>query len=156
MMNHSTFPMGLRTAADQAVLFARQHVRQAISDEVIFLVYPNQSCDDNLRVGDEVVFPDESLPSGKYLGPWTAEEVVAFLWRDGKVPEWIDLAVQEVECHRSRVGLRCCGRFTAQEEFLYHRYAGGVPPFSIKSPVLPPGWENVEKSGKFDLYWRKQ
>lgn len=156
MMNHSTFAMSLRTAADQAVLFARQHVRQAISDKVMFLVYPNQSCDDNLHVGDEVVYPEESLPSGEYLGPWTPEEVVAFLWRDGKVPEWIDVAVEAVECHRSLVGLRCCGRFTEQEEFLYHRYAGGVPPFSIKSPVLPPGWESVEKSGKFDLYWRKQ
>ena len=99
--------MRLRTAADQAVLFARQHVRQAIPDEVVFLVYPNQSCDDNQRVGDEVVFPDESLPDGKYLGPWTAEEVVAFLWREGKVPEWIDMAVEKEECHRSLVGLRC-------------------------------------------------
>jgi hypothetical protein len=136
--------------------FARQHVQQALSDDVAFLVYPNQSCDDNPRVGDEVVFPDESLPQGHYHGPWSAEQVVGFLWRGGKVPEWIDAAVQAEDGGQTLVSLRCCGRFTAQEELLYHRYPGGVPPFSIKSPVLPPGWESVEASGKFDLYWREK
>jgi hypothetical protein len=81
---------------------------------------------------------------------------VGFLWRGGKVPEWIDAAVQAEDGGQTLVSLRCCGRFTAQEELLYHRYPGGVPPFSIKSPVLPPGWESVEASGKFDLYWREK
>src|SRR6185312_451570 len=114
MMDRSTFAAHLRTAADQAVLFARQDVQQALPDEVMFLVYPNQSCDDNRRIGDEAIFPDESLPEGKYHGPWTTEEVVAFLWRHGKVPEWINTAVQAEEGYRSLVGLHCCGRFTAQ------------------------------------------
>jgi hypothetical protein len=79
--------------------------------------------------------------------------VVDYLWRAGKVPEWIDAAVEAQDAHCSLIGLRCCGRFTASEELLYHR-PGGLAPFSIKSPVLPPGWENIEVSGRFDLYWR--
>jgi hypothetical protein len=153
-VDRSTFETRLRTAAQQALEFGRQHVHQLLPDDVAFFVCPNQSYDGNPRVGDEAVFPEESLREGQHHGPWSAQEVVAFLWRDGKVPEWINVAVEAEDGKRSLIGLRCCGRFTAQEDLLYHRYPGGVPPFSIKSPVLPPGWENIEASGKFDLYWR--
>jgi hypothetical protein len=155
-VDHSTFEARLRTAAQQAVEFARLHVHQQLPDEVAFHVYPNQSYDGNPRVGDEEVFPEDSLPEGGYHGPWSARQVVSFLWRDEKVPEWIDIAVEAEDGARTLVGLRCCGRFTAQEELLYHRYPGSVPPFAIKSPALPPGWESVEASGKFDLYWRDE
>jgi hypothetical protein len=153
-VDRCTFEARLRTAAQRAVEFARQYVRQPLPDDVAFFVYPNQSYDGNPRVGDEVVFPDESLPEGQYHGPWSAEEVLTFLWRQGKVPEWIDAAVQAEDGPQSLIGLRCCGRFTAQEGLLYHRHPDGVPPFSVKSPVLPPGWESIEASGKFDLYYR--
>ena len=133
------------------MLFAREHVRQSLAGELAFLVYPNQSCDDNPRAGDESVFPGDALPDGEYHGPWPVEQVVTFLWRAGKVPEWIDAAVQAEDGGRTLVGLRCCGRFTANEELLYHRGPGCVAPFSIKSPRLPPGWESVEISGRFDL-----
>jgi hypothetical protein len=154
MVERSIFEARLRTAAEQAITFARQHVRQALSNEAAFLVYPNQSYDENPLIGDEVVFPGESLPERMYHGPWSAEEVLVFLWREGKVPEWIDIAVEGEDGCRTLIGLRCCGRFTAQEELLYHRYRCGIPPFSIKSPILPPGWVSVEESGRFDLHWR--
>jgi hypothetical protein len=147
-----TFEDRLREVGRRVILFARELVLQQFPDDMAFRVYPNQSFDGNPRVGDEVVFPDESLPEGKFLGPWSVEEVVKYLWRAGKVPEWIDAAVESVDGQRSLIRLRCCGRFTASEELLYHR-AGGFAPFSIKSPVLPPGWESVEVSGRFDLHW---
>ena len=137
-MDRGTFKERLREVSHRVVLFAREHVVQQLPEEVAFRVYPNQSFDGNPRVGDEVVFPDESLPDGQFLGPWSAEEVVKYLWRDGKVPEWIDAGVESEDAQRSLIALRCCGRFTALEELLYHR-PGGFAPFSIKSPVLPPG-----------------
>jgi hypothetical protein len=149
-----TFEKRLLTAARRVVLFAREYVCQPLPDEVAFRVYPNQSFDGNPRVGDEVIFPEESLPGGEFHGPWSAEETVAYLWRDGKVPEWIDAVVEAEDGRRSLVALRCCGRFTASADLLYHR-PGGLPPFSIKSPVLPPGWESVAASGRFDLHWRR-
>ena len=127
---------------------------QRLPDHVAFRVYPNQSFNGNPRIRDEVVFPDETLRDGEFLGPWSAEEVVEYLWRAEKVPEWIDAGVESEDGQRSLIGLRCFGRFTASEELLYHR-PGGFAPFSIKSPVLPPGWENVEASGRFDLHWRQ-
>ncbi len=152
-VDRRTFETRLRTAAQQAVEFARQHVREALPDEVVFRVYPNQSCDENPRVGDEAVFPDDSLSDGESHGPWSAGQVVDFLWRNGKVPEWIDVAVRDVDGRHTVVSLRCCGRFTEQDDLLYHR-GGGLPPFSVKSPNLPPGWESIEASGKFPLRWR--
>jgi len=154
-VDRSTFEVRLRAAAQQAVQLARQYVREALPDEVVFLVYPNQSCDENPRVGDEVVFPDESLPEGRHHGPWQADEALNFLWRGGKVPEWIDISVQGVGARCTIIGLRCCGRFTGEEDLLYHQNKGG-PPFSVKSPYLPTGWESVEASGRFSLDWRQQ
>jgi hypothetical protein len=153
-MDRGTFEERLHNVAHRVVLFAREHVLQRLPDAVAFRVYPNQSFDGNPRVGDEVVFPEESLPDGQFRGPLSAEEVVSYLWRAGKVPEWIDAGVESEDGQRSLIALRCCGRFTASEELLYHR-PGGFAPFSIKSPVLPPGWQSLEASGRFDLHWRQ-
>jgi hypothetical protein len=156
-LQRSTFEVRLHVAARRAVSFARAYVWQELPEEMAFLVYPNQSHDGHPRVGDERVFPADSLPRDRCHGPWSADEAVAFLWRDGQVPEWINVAVQVADGRRTLVGLRCCGRFTAQADLLYHQhYEAAVPPFSIISPVLPPGWERVEESGKFDLHWRGQ
>jgi hypothetical protein len=153
-VDRATFEERLRVASRHVLLFAREFVRQSLPDEVVFRVYPNQSCDDNPRVGDEVVFPEDSLPEGQFHGLWSEAETIAFLWRTEKVPEWIDAAVEAEDGQRTVIALRCCGRFTASEELLYHR-PGGLAPFSIKSPVMPPGWESLEASGRFDLHWRK-
>jgi hypothetical protein len=155
-MDRATFENRLRSAAEKTVLFAQEHVWQTLHDDIVFLICPNQSYDGNPQIGDEEVFPKESLPEGQCHGPWGFKEVIDFLWRNGKVPEWINIAVTSEDGQRTVVALRCCGRFTAQEELLYHRYIGGVPPFSIKSANLPPGWESVEDSGKFDLYWEEK
>jgi len=158
-MDFGTFEARLRAAASQAVECARQLVREALPDEVVFLVYPNQSCDEHPRVGDEVVFPDDSLPDGmppdgRHHGPWPIGQVVDFLWRDERVPEWIDIMVQGEDGYRTEVALVCCGRFTAQDDLLY--YPGrDTRPFAVKSPILPPGWDSAEGSGKFTLHWRK-
>jgi hypothetical protein len=152
-VDRNTFEGRLKEAAGRAVVLAREFVQQVLPDRVVFRIYPNQSYDGNPRIDDEEVFPDETLPEGGRLGPWSAEEVVGFLWRKGKIPEWIDTAVQAEDGTRSFVGLRCCGRFGALEHLLYHRHPDGVPPFSIMSPALPPGWVSVEASGRFDLYW---
>jgi hypothetical protein len=153
-VDRSTFETRLREAGHRVLLFARGYVLQQLSDDVAYRVYPNQSYDGNPRVGDEVVFPDDSMPEGEFLGPWSGEQVVEHLWRAGKVPEWIDARVESEDGQRTFIALECCGRFTASEELLYHR-PGGLAPFSIKSPFLPPGWKGVEAAGRFDLHWRR-
>ena len=153
-MERATFEYRLTTAARGAVRFAREFVRQPLPDEFALLVVPNCSYDGNPRRGDEEVFPDESLPDRQHHGPWSVAEAVAFLWRAGKVPEWIDLHTVAENGVRSLVELRCCGRFSADEELLYHQY-GGFAPLHVVSPPLPPDWQGAEASGRFDLYWER-
>ena len=152
-MNRAQFTTHFETATRHAVEFAHQFVTQSLPDEVVFILLPNRSYDGNPRVGDEGVFPGESLPQGHFHGPWSSDAVLNFLWRDGKVPEWIDVGVEAISEGRTVVALRCCGRFTAQEDLLYHNHPGGVPPFSIKSPYYPPGHDG---STRFALPERLQ
>jgi hypothetical protein len=149
-MDLHIFDQRLRQAAASALGFAREMVAETLPDSLVFRVYPNQSCDGAPLVDDEENFPEETLPSEEFLGPWDAEQAVAYLWRFGKVPEWIDVGVEAVENARTRIGLRCCGRFAEKEHLLYHRQEG-LPPFAIKSPSLPPGWRSVEESGPFEI-----
>jgi hypothetical protein len=153
-MERSTFDYRLRAATSLAVEFARRMVRQVLPPGVDYRVYTNQSCDQQPLVDDEVVFPEDSLPEAAFHGPWSTAQVIEFLWREGRVPEWIDISVEAVVNSRTVVGLLCCGRFSARDGRLYYNVPGELPPFGIKSPVLPPRWEGVESSGRFDLDWR--
>jgi hypothetical protein len=67
---------------------------ESSSGLISLLSFPNQSYDGNPLEADEEIFPNESLPEHGYLGPLKYEEALAFLWRAGKVPEWIDVSVQ--------------------------------------------------------------
>ncbi len=155
-MDRRAFMLNFSAAADKVVEFTRLFITDSIPDDVVFRLYPNCSYDGNPLVGDEELFPQDSAPlteAKPYLGPMPFQDAVAFLWRGGKVPEWVDVSIEDVIDSQSLVGLACCGRFTAETQRLYHAW-GGIPPFSVKGPALPPGWQNLEKSGKFALRWR--
>ncbi|BCM88410.1 hypothetical protein IAD21_00241 [Abditibacteriota bacterium] len=154
-MNRDTLTFHFRQAYPAAVAFARLFVTQELPDAVRFRVRPNQSYDGNPLGGDEETFAHESLPREQYLGPLTEEEVLAWLWRGGKVPEWVDLSTTACDAQFTYVELLCCGRFTANDKHLYHQREG-YPPFHVLGPALPPGWKSLEESGKFDLDWREQ
>ena len=116
-----------------------------------YFVILNGSYDGNALETGEHVFPDHEVLQTDARVARRAEEVVKKLWREGKVPEWIDITPFEIvgDCLYSE--LLCCGRFTDREEFLYHRQEG-YPPFHKFGPVLPVGWQSLEKNGKFDLH----
>ncbi|HEV2765580.1 MAG TPA: hypothetical protein VGV38_21530 [Pyrinomonadaceae bacterium] len=154
-MEREIFRQRLGEASERAVAWAREHVSNPLPADCLFLLYPNQSDDRDPPRGDEETFPEESLPDGNFLGPLSAEEVVGRLWRNGKVPEWVNVAVKACDARRTYLALLCCGRFTAREDLLYFASEGHAP-FHVTSPDLPPRWRSVEESGKFDLYWRGQ
>jgi hypothetical protein len=148
-IDKAAFVQRFRKAVESAARFAVAMVRQPLPDSWRFLIEPNASYDGHPLVGDECLYPEDSLPQGEMLGPLTFEQAAAWLWREGRVPEWVDVSVHGVNREHTYVRLICCGRFTGMEERLYYRDA--IPPFGIKSPVLPFGWESVEVSGRFDL-----
>ena len=116
-----------------------------------YFILLNSSFDGNPLAPGEHVFPDHDVPQSDTRVARTPEEVVERLWRDRKVPEWIDITPYEADAEVLYSELRCCGRFTNEEVYLYHKQEG-YPPFHIFGPILPVGWRDLEQDGKFDLH----
>lgn len=151
-MDKNTFQKHLEMATSIVLPFTREMLINPLLLNYLYFIFPNQSYDGNPLNEDEEIYPDESLPSDNHLPPMDIENVVNHLWRNEKVPEWINISVHSYDDNYTYLQLLCCGRFTALEQLLYHSYEG-YPPFHVLSPSIPPNWESVEKSGKFDLYW---
>lgn len=151
-MTRETFETNLRNAIRSTLDVTRQYVLDDLPEDVRLLVVPNCSFDGNPLEGDEEVYPGEELPQGTTLAPKTEVEAVNLLYRSGKVPEWINVQVDSADGQCSYLTLECCGRFTAMENYLYHR-DGGIPPFNPQ--VAMPGLNyDVETDGKFPLRQR--
>jgi hypothetical protein len=150
-MDRDTFIAHLTSATEFLLPFTRSILLDDLPGEHRFLIVPNASYDANLEDGERV-FPEDDLPPRRPRSPMTTDEVVQFLWRDGLVPEWVNMSVRSYDDRYTHVELLCCGRFTAEDRHLYHRREGW-PPFHVTSPALPPGWESVGLSGRFRLRW---
>ena len=61
-----------------------------------YFVILNGSFDGNPLAPGEHVFPDHDVAQPDARVPRSADEVVERLWRDGKIPEWIDITPYEV------------------------------------------------------------
>jgi hypothetical protein len=132
-----------------ALEFARQYVVEDLPEEVIYLIKPNQSCDEGPLELDEVVFPGESLANLRDSYTTDLVGTIDFLYREGKVPEWVDVSVVGVDERFSHVELLCCGRFTSNESRWYYAKQGQGP-FGIRSPPLPANHKSLGGT-KFSL-----
>ena len=103
--------------------------------EYRFVVSLNQSCDNTLSEG-EFVYPDDPLRVGNLTDSLTLDQVVDLLWRDDRIPEWIDMSACRTTPNFTLFSLICCGRFTDRSDLLYYSDAAHCP-FGIKSPNLP-------------------
>jgi hypothetical protein len=112
-----------------------------------FWVLLNCSYDGNALKDGEVVFPNDVQAHGERVGPLRADEVVSLLWRDGMIPEWIDISVYDADEQTTYFKLGCCGRFTRQVRLLYYP-SSDVSPFGIKSPSLPKRLSGMMVDGK--------
>lgn len=141
--------MRLRDAAQAARDFAREFVEEDLADEMLFCVRLNGSYDGNPLHPDERVYPeDSSADRARELRECTEEQTVGLLWRQGTVPEWVDLSVIGVNRSSTLVKVLSCGRFTANDDLLYHQ-GEGRPPFHVLGPALPVGYEEGQR---FSIY----
>lgn len=136
-MDRVLFAQRLSDAVTTARDLARTMVRETLPDAMTFCVELNCSFPDAELHPDEVAYPEDD---GREVLDCAFEEVLALLWRSGRVPSWVDVSVLGVSERHTRVALRCCGRFTSSEAPLYH-VAEGRPPFHVLSPALPPDWQ---------------
>lgn len=143
-MDRETLAEHLADAAAEAVSFGQEFFNRPLPPRIRFNVMPNQSYDANLRPG-EVTFPDDSHPRvAMALRGVPTEHVVDFCWREGRVPEWVNVSVDAAHSGTTFVRLECCGRFTDDSALLYHEREGR-PPFHAVGPALPPGYQSGER-----------
>ena len=69
----------------------------------------------------------------------SGDEVISGLWRDGYVPQWIDIAVVGETGAATVIDVIACGRFIDDEQRLYYA-STDVAPFGVKGPALPAGY----------------
>ena len=135
-IDREDFAAQFASAVDAALAFATSMVSAPLPSRALFLIEPNASYDDGTAPApDERRFPAETLSPRAVLAPMTSTEAIDWLWRDGRVPQWIDVSVAAVDARTTYVRLTCCGRFRGRRDALYYQDAN--PPFGIKSPSLP-------------------
>ncbi|MBK6895845.1 MAG: hypothetical protein IPH06_04570 [Alphaproteobacteria bacterium] len=141
------FAKNLDISARLARDFTRKFVTNTLPDAMTYIVSLNCSYDKNLREGEKT-FPEDLENPVRYFD--NQEDIVNLLWRDGLVPEWIDLHVFKADENFTHINLACCGRFTSNKQLIYHMYE--YAPFIEKGPALPTGYK---EGVKFDLHWRQ-
>lgn len=152
-MEKPVFAKRFHEAATVARDFARQFIEEPLPDRVIFRVRLNSSYDGNPLDADEVVFPaDGSLARAEAVAELGADEVVDLLWRDGRVPEWVDMCVIDETGDLTVVQVMSCGRFTANDKILYHEREGR-PPFHVTGPAFPVGYQEGQR---YSIHYRSE
>jgi hypothetical protein len=136
-MERDVFLGNLLGASARCRASAARFVLDPLPDQFVFWVELNRSYDGDLNAEHEVVFPDDIEKHGERVGPLAAEAVVDLLWRDRRVPEWIDMLVVAADAQATTIELTCCGRFTSRFDFLYYNDTP-TPPFGVMGPAIPP------------------
>jgi hypothetical protein len=148
-MDKSEFTRLFHESSIACVKFARRFLTDDLPDAIQYEVFPNSSYDGNSLHEDECVFPEDELPLDEFH-LMNADQVIDFLWRDGMVPEWVDLTVVAANQRHTTIELLCCGRFTANYGLLYYTHVSRGP-FGVKGPALPSDYDN-DNPKRFALF----
>ncbi|HWS36946.1 MAG TPA: hypothetical protein VN408_29920 [Actinoplanes sp.] len=116
-MDRILFTERLRHATEAARKLAAPSLVEQLPPALILLVRLNMSYGERHFPADE----------GR-VQRLSAEQAADLLWRDGRVPEWIDVAVTSENGTATIVELTCCGRYSAAVR----------DPFHVVGPVRPP------------------
>jgi hypothetical protein len=141
-----------RKAFEKNLIFATQHafefactlVINVLQDKIRYLVYLGTSYDVNPLEKDEYIFPEDYTERKRFFS--NSIEIVELLWREGKVPEWIDVSVESEDGEYTYVSLKCCGRYSNDVKHIYHAHEGRAP-FHVLGPPRPFG-DNLSDLGK--------
>ena len=112
-MDRTVFAARFSEAAEQSRAFAQTLVSEPLPGDVVVRVRLNRSYPGaRLRPG-EVTYPgDGGWEQDFALRRCGLGTAVSVLWRDGRVPEWVNLTVIDRDESVTVVEAVCCGRFT--------------------------------------------
>ncbi len=91
-MQQADFSRLLDLATADAIALAKMMLLDELSDQYVYRIFPNQSFDGN-RDAEEIVYPMDSLGSIDDYIMMTRDECISFMYREGRLPEWIDISV---------------------------------------------------------------
>lgn len=130
--------------------FAQRYLIEELPNRFVFDLHLNASFDGNAS-SEFSLFPEDSNNETRLQTKRINEKSVCrWLYRDGMVPQWINFHVVGITSEATRIGIKACGRFTADEELLYHQHEGR-PPFHVLGPSLPVGHQD---GVKFSIFQR--
>jgi hypothetical protein len=135
-MERSTFAERLQSAANQSLLLSLTSTPPEPWPEAVGLRFRVRlNCSYDGWAGREVrLYPEDgSYEQAFRYRSCPLDEVVDLLWRDGRVPEWVDLHAIDLVGEDVVMEACCCGRFTADDSTLYHQ-EGGTAPFNPQGP----------------------
>ena len=145
-MDKETFRRHLHEATNDVFSETRKYVTDELPSGCLYLISHNLGFNPN--VVDKQSFPEDAQYNDFYVGPLDATGVVDHLWRNGRVPQWINTAVHTTDASYTYFLLGCSGCFTALEDF---DHAGRPVPFSLRIPLPPPGWRLKDERGMTDM-----
>ena len=131
-MNKEKFEGHLNASTHYAIKFGSKFIKNKLSKNITYNVKFNCSCDDNLS-GFDIYRKDD----GKLVVNINFDDVVNELYRNGKVPAWINISICKSNRNNTRLMLECAGRYTNNINDLYY-VSSGTYPFGVKSPRLLP------------------
>jgi hypothetical protein len=118
----------LADASERTVAITELRRSSRLSRNLRFRVALNRSHDDSADAEFERTYPQE----GHALHERESVDAVAdLLWRDERVPEWIDPCVLDHHLDWTLIGLQCCGRYAADEPWLYRHPPEGMLIFNV-------------------------
>lgn len=142
------FRKNFREAIRRAYECAKRYVFNNLDLPFRFRVKLGASYDGNPLVSDETTFPEDYTERERCFSE--PDQVTDLLWREGKVPEWINVSIKQVDASHVFFEVLCCGRYSTDKEMLYH-HREGIVPFHVLGPPLPTDYVFEDKIEKFDL-----
>jgi hypothetical protein len=121
----------LLDAIERTLALAEQQPHSGLAPDFRIRVLLNRSHDDNANPEFEKTYPEESGMNALRECD-SLDEVLELLWRDGRVPEWINTMCRPGE----PITLLCCGRYALDEPWL-NRHPSDQ---SLIFNVLGRGW----------------
>lgn len=140
-MERPRFARQLEAAAEAARDFAKRYLEEPLPDAMRFRVRLNASHDANAGPHFKLYPEDASEARALETRDLDEAQVVELLWRDGWVPQWVDVMVADVvDDEVTIIDITAAGRFIDDESTLYYEKTG-LGCFGVKGPFLPPDYE---------------
>lgn len=139
-MTKEEFLVLINGASIVSFKLAQRYLKNKLVPEFRYDVHLNSSYDEP-ELTEFDIYPEDNERIETGL---TDIQVRDLIYRNEKVPVWIDIAVHKSDKRITTFKLLCAGRYSDQNREYYYQ-SKGTGPFGVKSPNLPSHFEEGQK-----------